>query len=110
MTHDEPLKGENSPVVGQKQIEQKIKSLDFKDVHAKIAQVDAFMTIAGGICIQVAGEISNKKVYFSKLNTKVKLFLAISPTIYAVVCPQETRYRRQGRNISTTLCFFECMY
>merc|ERR1712106_1241845 len=47
--------------VGQVKIREKIKALDFKDVYAKVAQLDAFMTIGNGICIQVAGEISNNQ-------------------------------------------------
>lgn len=45
-------------------IREKIKSLDFKDVYTRVAQLDAFMTIGNGICIQVAGEITNKQVSF----------------------------------------------
>jgi Ras GTPase-activating protein-binding protein 1 len=48
-----------TPAVGQVKIREKIKSLNFKDCHTKVAQLDAFLTIGAGICIQVAGEISN---------------------------------------------------
>lgn len=63
-SHSEMMHGgkeENQPAVGQVKIREKIKSLDFKDVYAKVAQLDAFMTIGSGICIQVAGEISNNQ-------------------------------------------------
>ena len=65
-SHSEMMHGardENAPAVGQVKIREKIKSLDFKDVYAKVAQLDAFMTIGNGICIQVAGEISNNQVH-----------------------------------------------
>ena len=63
-SHSEMMHGareENAPAVGQVKIREKIKALDFKDVYAKVAQLDAFMTIGNGICIQVAGEISNNQ-------------------------------------------------
>merc|ERR1711953_264006 len=50
-----------TPAVGQVKIREKIKALNFKDCHTKVAQLDAFLTIGSGICIQVAGEISNNQ-------------------------------------------------
>merc|ERR1712113_478084 len=50
-----------TPAVGQVKIREKIKFLNFKDCHTKVAQLDAFVTIGSGICIQVAGEISNNQ-------------------------------------------------
>merc|ERR1711953_642568 len=54
-------KDDQFPAVGQSKILEKIKSLNFKDCHTKVAQLDAFLTIGNGICIQVAGEISNNQ-------------------------------------------------
>jgi len=54
-------KDDQFPAVGQSKIREKIKSLNFKDCHTKVAQLDAFLTIGNGICIQVAGEISNNQ-------------------------------------------------
>ncbi|XP_066248720.1 ras GTPase-activating protein-binding protein 1 isoform X1 [Euwallacea similis] len=50
---------ETSPVVGQKQIHQKIQQLNFRDCHAKITQVDSQSTLGGGVVVQVTGELSN---------------------------------------------------
>ncbi|CAG2120649.1 unnamed protein product, partial [Medioppia subpectinata] len=47
------------PVFGQENINKKIMSLNFKDCHAKIRQVDAMETIGKGVVIQVSGELSN---------------------------------------------------
>ena len=52
--------GEVSQVVyGQENINKKIMSLNFKDCHAKILQVDSMETIGKGVVIQVTGELSN---------------------------------------------------
>lgn len=47
------------PVVGQLEIDKKIRSLGFKDCHTKIRQVDAQATIGSGVVVQVTGELSN---------------------------------------------------
>ncbi|XP_054167999.1 ras GTPase-activating protein-binding protein 2-like [Oppia nitens] len=47
------------PVYGQENIYKKIMSLNFKDCHAKIRQVDSMETIGKGVVIQVSGELSN---------------------------------------------------
>jgi Ras GTPase-activating protein-binding protein 1 len=47
------------PVIGQLEIDKKIRSLGFKDCHTKIRQVDAQSTIGSGVVVQVTGELSN---------------------------------------------------
>ncbi|XP_078481647.1 ras GTPase-activating protein-binding protein 2 [Ciona intestinalis] len=47
------------PVIGQNEIHTKIDSLEFRDCHTKIRQVDAHSTIGSGIVVQVTGELSN---------------------------------------------------
>jgi hypothetical protein len=44
---------ETKPVVGQKQIHQKIQQLNFRDCHAKISQVDSQATLGDGVVVQV---------------------------------------------------------
>lgn len=46
-------------VIGQKNIHNKIQQLNFRDVHAKISQVDAQATLGNGVVVQVTGELSN---------------------------------------------------
>ena len=41
------------PVVGQLEIDKKIKLLSFKDCHTKIRQVDSQSTIGNGVVVQV---------------------------------------------------------
>ncbi|XP_012283370.1 ras GTPase-activating protein-binding protein 2 isoform X2 [Orussus abietinus] len=50
---------EMNPVIGQKQIHQKIQQLNFRDCHAKITQVDSQATLGDGVVVQVTGELSN---------------------------------------------------
>lgn len=50
---------EQPPVVGQQEIHKKILSLNFRDCHAKIRQVDSQATVGQGVVIQVTGELSN---------------------------------------------------
>ncbi|CAF0883890.1 unnamed protein product, partial [Brachionus calyciflorus] len=47
------------PVVGQLEIDKKIRLLNFKDCHTKIRQVDSQLTIGNGVVVQVTGELSN---------------------------------------------------
>lgn len=47
------------PVIGQFEIDKKIKCLNFKDCHTKIRQVDSQLTIGSGVVVQVTGELSN---------------------------------------------------
>ncbi|XP_057660662.1 ras GTPase-activating protein-binding protein 2 [Diorhabda carinulata] len=55
----DPPNRESSPVIGQKQIHQKIQQLNFRDCHAKITQVDSQATLGNGVVVQVTGELSN---------------------------------------------------
>ncbi|XP_060524905.1 ras GTPase-activating protein-binding protein 2 [Cylas formicarius] len=55
----DPPNRETAPVVGQKQIHQKIQQLNFQDCHAKITQVDSQSTLGSGVVVQVTGELSN---------------------------------------------------
>ncbi|XP_038060422.1 ras GTPase-activating protein-binding protein 1-like [Patiria miniata] len=47
------------PVYGQMDINEKILSLNFRDCHAKIRQVDSHATLGEGVVVQVTGELSN---------------------------------------------------
>lgn len=62
---------EVNPVVGQKQIHQKIQQLDFRDCHAKIAQVDSQSTLGEGVVVQVYIVI----IYFLYSSIKSLLYL-----------------------------------
>jgi len=56
---DRPGQTVEEPVVGQLEIDKKIRSLNFKDCHTKIRQVDSQATIGSGVVVQVTGELSN---------------------------------------------------
>ncbi len=56
---DRPDRPLEEPVVGQLEIDKKIKNLNFKDCHTKIRQVDSQLTIGSGVVVQVTGELSN---------------------------------------------------
>lgn len=56
---DQPDRPFEEPVVGQLEIDKKIKNLNFKDCHTKIRQVDSQLTIGSGVVVQVTGELSN---------------------------------------------------
>ncbi|XP_077286319.1 ras GTPase-activating protein-binding protein 2 [Arctopsyche grandis] len=47
------------PVIGQKEIHNRIQQLNFRDCHAKISQVDSQATLGNGVVVQVTGELSN---------------------------------------------------
>lgn len=47
------------PVVGRENIENKMKELKLNDCRTKIKQIDCLETLAGGLVIQVIGELSN---------------------------------------------------
>lgn len=53
--------GDNSvdTVYGEVEINNRILSLNFKDCHAKIRQVDSLETLDKGVVVQVSGELSN---------------------------------------------------
>ncbi|XP_013391571.1 ras GTPase-activating protein-binding protein 2-like isoform X1 [Lingula anatina] len=50
---------EQPPVMGQGEIHKKIMSLNFRDCHAKIRQVDSQATVGSAVVVQVTGELSN---------------------------------------------------
>lgn len=50
---------EQPPVMGQQDIHKKILSLNFRDCHAKIRQVDSQSTVGSAVVVQVTGELSN---------------------------------------------------
>ena len=50
---DRPDRPSEEPVVGQLEIDKKIKVLNFKDCHTKIRQVDSQLTIGSGVVVQV---------------------------------------------------------
>lgn len=50
---------EQPPVMGQGEIHKKIMSLNFRDCHAKIRQVDSQATVGNAVVVQVTGELSN---------------------------------------------------
>lgn len=50
---DKPDRPCEEPVVGQLEIDKKIKVLNFKDCHTKIRQVDSQLTIGNGVVVQV---------------------------------------------------------
>jgi len=56
---DKPDRPTEEPVIGQLEIDKKIKFLNFKDCHTKIRQVDSQSTIGSGVVVQVTGELSN---------------------------------------------------
>jgi Ras GTPase-activating protein-binding protein 1 len=56
---DRPCQHAEEPVIGQLEIDKKIKQLAFKDCHTKIRQVDSQSTIGSGVVVQVTGELSN---------------------------------------------------
>lgn len=56
---DRPDRPCEEPVIGQLEIDKKIKILNFKDCHTKIRQVDSQLTIGSGVVVQVTGELSN---------------------------------------------------
>lgn len=47
------------PVVGREKIKRKMEDLKLNDCRAKIKQIDCLETLAGGLVIQVIGELSN---------------------------------------------------
>lgn len=50
---------EQLPITGQADIHKKIMSLNFRDCHAKIRQVDSQATVGNAVVVQVTGELSN---------------------------------------------------
>ena len=52
---------EEPPAIGQHEIHKKITSLNFRDCHTKIQQVDSHSTLGSGVVVQVTGELSNNR-------------------------------------------------
>ena len=52
---------EEPPAIGQHEIHKKIMSLNFRDCHTKIQQVDSHATLSTGVVVQVTGELSNNR-------------------------------------------------
>jgi hypothetical protein len=79
----DPPNRETSPVIGQKQIHQKIQQLNFHDCHAKITQVDSQATLGKGVVVQVTGELSNAGQPMRRF-TQTFVLAAQSPKKYYV--------------------------
>lgn len=47
------------PIVGREKIQSKMEEMKLNDCRAKIKQIDCLETLAGGLVIQVIGELSN---------------------------------------------------
>ncbi|XP_048477890.1 ras GTPase-activating protein-binding protein 2 isoform X1 [Plutella xylostella] len=74
---------ETPPVVGQKQIHNRIQQLNFRDCHAKISQVDSQATLGSGVVVQVTGELSNGGAPMRRF-TQTFVLAAQSPKKYYV--------------------------
>lgn len=74
---------ETLPVIGQKQIHNRIQQLNFRDCHAKISQVDAQATLGNGVVVQVTGELSNGGAPMRRF-TQTFVLAAQSPKKYYV--------------------------
>lgn len=59
-------KSEEQAVCGQEAIYEKIAQLNFKNCFTKIRSVDSHPTLAGGVVIQVNGELSNSGMQYRK--------------------------------------------
>ncbi|XP_052900537.1 RNA-binding protein FUS [Anopheles moucheti] len=70
-------------VIGQKQIQNKIQQLNFRDCHAKISQVDSQATLGNGVVVQVTGELSNDGQPMRRF-TQTFVLAAQSPKKYYV--------------------------
>ncbi|KAK9879169.1 hypothetical protein WA026_004021 [Henosepilachna vigintioctopunctata] len=96
----DPPNRETSPVIGQKQIHQKIQQLNFHDCHAKITQVDSQATLGGGVVVQVTGELSNAGQPMRRF-TQTFVLAAQSPKKYYV---HNDIFRYQDEIISDEDC------
>lgn len=88
------------PVVGREKIGERMKELQLNDCRAKIKQIDCLETLAGGLVLQVIGELSNDgKPMRRFLQTFV---LAPSPDSARQECDLQTRPNdnRRGVHIS----------
>jgi len=96
----DPPNRETSPVIGQKQIHQKIQQLNFRDCHAKITQVDSQATLGKGVVVQVTGELSNVGQPMRRF-TQTFVLAAQSPKKYYV---HNDIFRYQDEIISDEEC------
>ncbi|KAG5882906.1 hypothetical protein JTB14_020174 [Gonioctena quinquepunctata] len=96
----DPPNRETSPVIGQKQIHQKIQQLNFRDCHAKITQVDSQATLGNGVVVQVTGELSNAGQPMRRF-TQTFVLAAQSPKKYYV---HNDIFRYQDEIISDEEC------
>lgn len=96
----DPPNRETSPVIGQKQIHQKIQQLNFRDCHAKITQVDAQATLGNGVVVQVTGELSNAGQPMRRF-TQTFVLAAQSPKKYYV---HNDIFRYQDEIVSDDEC------
>ncbi|EEZ98440.2 hypothetical protein TcasGA2_TC000929 [Tribolium castaneum] len=96
----DPPNRETSPVIGQKQIHQKIQQLNFHDCHAKITQVDSQATLGSGVVVQVTGELSNAGQPMRRF-TQTFVLAAQSPKKYYV---HNDIFRYQDEIISDEEC------
>ncbi|XP_018323328.1 ras GTPase-activating protein-binding protein 1 [Agrilus planipennis] len=96
----DPPNRETSPMVGQKQIHQKIQQLNFRDCHAKITQVDAQATLGNGVVVQVTGELSNAGQPMRRF-TQTFVLAAQSPKKYYV---HNDIFRYQDEIVSDDEC------
>ncbi|XP_044258796.1 ras GTPase-activating protein-binding protein 2 [Tribolium madens] len=96
----DPPNRETSPVIGQKQIHQKIQQLNFHDCHAKITQVDSQATLGKGVVVQVTGELSNAGQPMRRF-TQTFVLAAQSPKKYYV---HNDIFRYQDEIISDEEC------
>ncbi|KAF5276201.1 hypothetical protein FQR65_LT04006 [Abscondita terminalis] len=96
----DPQSRETSPMIGQKQIHQKIQQLNFRDCHAKITQVDAQATLGNGVVVQVTGELSNAGQPMRRF-TQTFVLAAQSPKKYYV---HNDIFRYQDEIVSDDEC------
>lgn len=96
----DPPHRETMPMIGQKQIHQKIQQLNFQDCHAKITQVDAQATLGNGVVVQVTGELSNAGQPMRRF-TQTFVLAAQSPKKYYV---HNDIFRYQDEIISDEEC------
>ncbi|XP_022907625.1 ras GTPase-activating protein-binding protein 2 [Onthophagus taurus] len=96
----DPSNPETTPVIGQKQIHQKIQQLNFRDCHAKISQVDSQATLGNGVVVQVTGELSNAGQPMRRF-TQTFVLAAQSPKKYYV---HNDIFRYQDEIISEEDC------
>lgn len=99
-------------MIGQKQIHQKIQQLNFRDCHAKIAQVDAQATLGNGVVVQVTGELSNAGQPMRRF-TQTFVLAAQSPKKYYVhndIFRYQVSYILHVKLLAPTHIYVYCLY